>query len=155
MAISYLKQLKIEETGQPDPIQGQVRDPEDLYIFMRQLQDEAVQRVLVVLLDNQNLSLGNSVVSVGQAPATFMHDDRSWRRFLSPVIVFDAPRFLIITNHTTGSAEPDDDDQELIRELQSQTNRISTLVDYIVVGRGAYWALSIGETSLPATTWPL
>ena len=38
----YLKKFEIVETEVELPIQGQVRDPEDLYKFLRDLENESV-----------------------------------------------------------------------------------------------------------------
>ena len=42
----YLKKFEIVETEVELPIQGQVRDPEDLYKFLKDLENENVSKVI-------------------------------------------------------------------------------------------------------------
>ena len=57
----YLKKFEIVETDTELPIQGQVRDPEDLYKFLKDLESEAVSKVIGIYLDDKNLFLGHQV----------------------------------------------------------------------------------------------
>ena len=42
----YQKKYQLVETDLELPIQGQVKDPEDLYLFLKDLQDENVPKVI-------------------------------------------------------------------------------------------------------------
>ena len=42
----YLKKFEIVETEVELPIQGQVRDPEDLFKFLKDLENESVSKVI-------------------------------------------------------------------------------------------------------------
>jgi hypothetical protein len=57
----YLKKFEIVETDVELPIQGQVRDPNDLYKFMKDLEDEHILKVVAIYLDDKNLFLGHQV----------------------------------------------------------------------------------------------
>lgn len=57
----YLKKFEIVETDVKLPIQGQVRDPEDLYTFLKDLESESVPKVIGIYLDDKNLFLGHQV----------------------------------------------------------------------------------------------
>jgi hypothetical protein len=46
----YLKKFEIVETEVKLPIQGQVRDPEDLYKFLKDLESESVSKVIGIYL---------------------------------------------------------------------------------------------------------
>ena len=49
----YLKKYEIVETDVELPIQGQVRDPEDLYKFLKDLESEAVSKVIGIYLHDK------------------------------------------------------------------------------------------------------
>ncbi len=66
----YLKKFEIIETEVELPIQGQVRDPEDLYKFLRDLESESVSKVIGIYLDDKNLFLGHQVF-LGMSPQIF------------------------------------------------------------------------------------
>ena len=57
----YLKKFEIVETNVELPIQGQVRDPEDLYKFLKDLENESVSKLIGIHLDDKNLFLGHQV----------------------------------------------------------------------------------------------
>jgi hypothetical protein len=66
----YLKKFEIVETDVELPIQGQVRDPEDLYKFLKDLENESVSKVIGIYLDDKNLFLGHQVF-LGSSPKVF------------------------------------------------------------------------------------
>ena len=66
----YLKKFEIVETEVELPIQGQVRDPEDLYKFLKDLENESVSKIIGIYLDEQNLFLGHQVF-LGATSRTF------------------------------------------------------------------------------------
>lgn len=68
----YLKKFEIVETTVELPIQGQVRDPEDLYKFLKDLENESVAKVIGIYLDASNLFLGHQVF-LGASPRESRH----------------------------------------------------------------------------------
>lgn len=66
----YLNKYEIVETDVELPIQRQVRDPEDLYKFLKDLEDESVSKVIRIYLDDKNLFLGHQVF-LGSSPKNF------------------------------------------------------------------------------------
>ena len=57
----YLKKFEIVETDVELPIQGQVRDPEDLYQFLRDLESESVPKVIGIYLDEELVTTGEGL----------------------------------------------------------------------------------------------
>src|SRR3990167_7511969 len=57
----YLKKFEIVETDVELPIQGQVRDPEDLYAFLKDLESEHVPKIIGVYFDQNHLFLCHQV----------------------------------------------------------------------------------------------
>ncbi|MFH1233740.1 MAG: hypothetical protein V1649_03795 [Patescibacteria group bacterium] len=51
----YFKKFEIVETEVELPTQGQVRDPEDLYKFLKDLENEGVSKVIGIYLDSNRL----------------------------------------------------------------------------------------------------
>lgn len=49
----YLKKFEIVETDVELPIQGQVSDPEDLYKFRKDLENESVAKIIGIYLDGR------------------------------------------------------------------------------------------------------
>ena len=137
----YLKRCKLEETDIPDPIQGQVHDPEDLFVFFKDLENEAAPKIITVILDEKNLSLGNTVLGLGIKPSEL--DTRLLFGFAS---VHHALKFVIIVNHPSGDAAPTDDDRRLISQLQAQSQIMKIeFYDYVIVARDMYWSMTIQD----------
>jgi len=89
----YLKKFEIVETDVELPIQGQVRDPEDLYKFLKDLENESVSKVIGIYLDDQNLFLGHQVF-LGASPKAF-DTQLLWHYFS----LFLAKKFILLINH--------------------------------------------------------
>ncbi len=135
----YLKKFHIIETTTELPIQGQVRDPEDLYIFFKDMHDENVPKVIGIYLDQNNLFLGHQVF-LGYTSATFDTSMLYYYYFL-----FQAKKFTLVINHPSGEPTPDADDQQLMRSLLNDSQSLSFkpfFEDFIVLGGNKYFSMS-------------
>ena len=109
----YLKKFEIVETEVELPIQGQVQDPEDLYKFLKDLENETVPKVIGIYLDDKNLFLGHQVF-LGSSPRNF-DTQMLWHYFS----LFLAKKFIILLNHPSSiDPTPDEEDKKLMRALQ-------------------------------------
>jgi hypothetical protein len=68
--IRYLKKLNLIKTDTELPIQGQINDPEDMYVFLKDLENDQVPKIIGIYLDDNGLFLGHQVF-VGQMAETF------------------------------------------------------------------------------------
>ena len=135
----YLKKFKLEQTDMENPIQGQVKDPEALYVFMRDLQDTSVPKIIGVYLDENHMSVANEVLGLGIKPSELGVDV-----LFGFATVFRAPKFIIITNHPSVDATPDESDRKLIRRLQAQSHIMKKqFVDYVIVAGKTYWSMNV------------
>ncbi len=101
----YLKKYEIVETDVELPIQGQVKDPEDLYKFLKDLENESVSKIIGIYLDDKNLFLGHQVF-LGSSPKNF-DTQMLWHYFS----LFLAKQFVILINHP-GSTDPTPDEAD-------------------------------------------
>ncbi len=139
----YLKKFEIVETDVELPIQGQVRDPEDLYKFLKDLENENVSKIIGIYLDDKNLFLGHQVF-LGSSPKNF-DTQMLWHYFS----LFLAKKFIIIMNHP-GSIDPtpDDADRKLIRSLQADSQVLSfhpNFEDFIIVSKRSYFSMATND----------
>lgn len=138
----YLKQFEIVETKVELPIQGQVRDPEDLYIFLKDLENDQVPKIIGVYLDANHLFLGHQIF-LGQTPATF--DTQMFHFYYN---LFLAKRFVVLINHPNGNATPTDDDLKLLKKFESDSQILSYhpfFADFIVVGKKSYYSMATND----------
>lgn len=141
----YLKKFEIVETQVELPIQGQVRDPEDMYMFLKDLENENVPKMIGVYLDAQNLFLGHQVF-LGATPKTF--DTQMLYHYYS---LFLAKKFILLINHPgSGDPTPDDEDRKLMRALQADAQVLSFkpfFDDFVIVGKKSYFSMATNDGS--------
>lgn len=141
----YLKKFEIVETEVELPIQGQVRDPEDMYMFLRDLENENVSKIIGVYLDNNNLFLGHQVF-LGASPATF--DTQLLYHYYS---LFLAKKFILLINHPgSGDPTPVEADLKLMRSLQADAQVLSFkpfFADFVIVGKKTYFSMATNDGS--------
>ena len=139
----YLKKFEIIETEVELPIQGQVRDPEDLYKFLKDLENETVSKVIGIYLDDKNLFLGHQVF-LGSSPKNF-DTQMLWHYFS----LFLAKKFMLLINHP-GSIDPTpyEDDKKLMRALQADSQVLSFkpfFGDFIIVAKSSYFSMATND----------
>ncbi len=139
----YLKKFEIVETDVELPIQGQVRDPEDLYQFLKDLESENVPKIIGVYLDDKNLFLGHQVF-LGSSPKDF-NRKMVWHYFS----LFLAEKFIVLLNHPgSNDPAPDDEDKKLMRALQADSQVLSFkpfFADFIIVAKKSYFSMATND----------
>lgn len=139
----YLKKFEIVETDVELPIQGQVRDPEDLYTFLKDLENESVPKVIGIYLDDKNLFLGHQVF-LDSSPKNF-ETQMLWHYFS----LFLAKKFIVLLNHPDSvDPAPDDNDKKLMRALQVDSQVLSFkpfFADFIIVAKKSYFSMATND----------
>lgn len=139
----YLKKFEIVETEVELPIQGQVRDPEDLYQFLKDLENESVSKVIGIYLDDRNLFLGHQVF-LGMSSQAF--DTQLLYHYFA---LFLARKFIVLVNHPgIIDPTPNDADKKLIRALQADSQILSFkpfFADFIIVAKNAYFSMAMQD----------
>lgn len=139
----YLKKFEIVETDVELPIQGQVRDPEDLYQFLKDLESENVPKIIGVYLDDKNLFLGHQVF-LGSSPKDF-NRKMIWHYFS----LFLAEKFIVLLNHPgSNDPAPDEEDKKLMRALQADSQVLSFkpfFADFIIVAKKSYFSMATND----------
>jgi DNA repair protein RadC len=141
----YLKEFQIVETETELPIQGQVRDPEDLYQFLKDLESEHTPKIIAVYLDEKNLFLGHQVF-LGATPFDF--DTQLLYHYYN---LFLAKKYILLINHpSSGDPTPDAADRELMKALQTDAQALSFrpfFEDFVIVGKKTYFSMATNDGS--------
>lgn len=139
----YLKKFEIVETDVELPIQGQVKDPEDLYKFLKDLENEQVPKVIGIYLDDKNLFLGHQVF-LGASSRAF--DTALLYHYYA---LFLAKKFIVLINHpNSNDPTPDEADKKLIRSLQADAQVLSFkpfFADFIIVAKPSYFSMATND----------
>lgn len=139
----YLKKFEIIETDVELPIQGQIRDPEDLYKFLKDLENENVSKMIAIYMDEKNLFLGHQVLL---GTSTKNVDTKVIWHYFS---LFLAKKFILLINHPgSADATPDEADRNLMRALQADSQILSFkpfFEDFIIVAKEKYFSMATND----------
>ncbi len=145
----YLKKFEIVDTDVELPIQGQVKDPEDLYQFLKDLENENVTKVIGIYLDDKNLFLGHQVF-LGSSSKNF-DTQMLWHYFS----LFLAKKFMLLLNHPgSNDPTPDEADKKLMRALQVDAQVLSFkpfFADFIIVAKQSYFSMATNDGTVDAS----
>ncbi len=139
---NYLKKPILKETDIPNPIQGQIKDPDKVFHFMKDVHDSTVPKMWAILLNENYYSVGNEPLALGEhaKPENFKNG-----ALYHYYLLLGAKRFMIVTNHMTDDATPTDEDRKLIKQLQMEVELFSfkpDFYDYVIVAGDHYWSMS-------------
>ena len=138
--VRYLKKPKLEPTRVENPIQGRVFNPDVLYHFMRDVQDEAVPKMWAIYLDKDRFSLGNEPIAIGDQAQP---DKISMKTLASYALMFYASYVVLLTNHPDFGAAPTEEDRKLIWRAQEALKLVEIqLTDYVIVSDKHYWSMT-------------
>lgn len=138
----YLKKFELVETETELPILGQVQDPEDLYVFLKDLHNEQVPKIIGIYLDENHLFLGHQVF-LGTTTSTF--ETQLLYHYYN---LFLAKKFILLINHPSGDATPTEKDIQLMRRLQSESQILTfnpSFADFIIVGSKSYFSMATND----------
>lgn len=151
--MKYLRKLKIRlvKSTYKNPIQGQVRQPEQVYEVFKSIKDKAQETLIGLYLNNELDALTYDVLSTGsQSDAAVLPDEIFGRAFITR-----AKYIILIHNHPSGNPAPSPADKETMRMLIHGARTVNKhILDFIIVGDERYWsmfeALDGGEYNLGA-----
>jgi len=137
----YIHLPKLERTDTPNPIQGRVKGPDQLYHFIRDVHDATTPKMWGIFLDDDGRSLGNEPLALGLNAEP---DQFNVENVFHYYYVFHAKSVALVTNHVNGDPAPTDADRKLIHNIQALNATLPSvsLSDYVIVGDNKYWCMS-------------
>ena len=136
----YLRKLDIKliDGKYENPVQGQVRDPEQVCDIFRSLKDEAHETLLGVFLTRELEVRAYNILSTGDQDSTAYKPKQVFKQ----CILLEATDFILIHNHPKGGSRPSFEDKQVMASLmeKSQIMEIKFL-DFIILGSNNYWSM--------------
>lgn len=121
-----------------DTLPGPVEHPEQVCDIFRDLKDEAKETMLGLYLDAELTSRLYAVLGVGSDKSVSVR----FKEIFYNAITIRCPRFILIHNHPSGTAEPSPADQDAMRALHAQSRVMDIgFLDYIIVAGDTYWSM--------------
>ncbi len=137
----YLKRPTLEETNILNPIQGQVKSPDKLLHFMKDVHDATIPKIWGIFLNKDYFSVGNEPLALGGNADPEQFSTKGVAHFVS---LFYAERFITLTNHTTGDATPTEGDLKLMKRLERVAEVLEAdFYDYVIVAGDHYWSMTV------------
>ena len=122
----------------------QITSPKDVAnLLMNDLRFEKQEIVKLIILNNKNIILKITNVSVGGGNSASI----DIKAILSETIKMGAPQIILVHNHPSGDATPSRNDIEVTERLRKAAELLGVkLLDHIVIGNMQYKSIIIGET---------
>lgn len=121
-----------------------ITSPKDVAnLLMNDLRFEKQEIVKLIILNNKNIILKITDVSVGGGNYASI----DIKAILSETIKMGAPQIILVHNHPSGDATPSRNDIEVTERLKKAAELLGVkLLDHIVIGNMQYKSIILGET---------
>lgn len=115
------------------------RDPKTIAdYYMEEMRHEEVEKILLLLLDNQLRLMENILLSKGTVNASLLSTREVFRHALRS----GACKIMLLHNHPSGSCVPSRQDMEITHKIARAGEMMDIpLVDHLIIGDGCYTSL--------------
>jgi DNA repair protein RadC len=111
--------------------------PEDVYSFMKELQDSDRERFYSLFLDGRNTVISCEEVSSGSPNTTIVHP----REVFKSAFLCSSTAVIFVHNHPSGDPEPSFDDKAVTGRLYQCGDLLGIdVLDSIIIGNGSYYS---------------
>jgi DNA repair protein RadC len=130
----------VRETTFSFPDREQVREPQDVALFLRQyFADKDREEFLSVFLDTANTVIGLAQISVGGLSASIVEP----RAVFRAAILANAAAVILSHQHPSGNLEPSREDVKITRQLTEAGAIMGVPVhDHLIIAEHGYTSLA-------------
>jgi len=106
--------------------------------FHERLKDEKQEEFWILMLNTQNIIIGEELISRGILDASIIHP----REIFRPAIKNSASKIILVHNHPSGDPSPSVEDKEITQRLMKAGEELGIrIVDSVVIGDGEWGSL--------------
>ena len=112
---------------------------EDVFnYFHERLKDKQQEHFYILMLNTQNIIIGEELISKGILDASIIHP----REVFKPAIKNSASKIILVHNHPSGDPKPSVEDEEITRRLKEAGEGLGIkVIDSVIVGgEGGFWS---------------
>ncbi len=115
-----------------------IKNAEDVFnYFHERLKDKKEENFYVLMLNTQNIIIGEELISKGILDASIIHP----REIFRPAIKNAASKIILVHNHPSGDPNPSAEDEEITKRLKEAGDGLGiNIVDSVIVGGGRWWS---------------
>lgn len=108
-------------------------------IFYKQMQQETVEKFIVIHLNSQNEIESFQTVSIGTVDQTMVYK----KEVFKAAVIANCNAIICLHNHPSGNCKPSTRDKEINEELKAAGKLLSIKVlDHVIIGKGSYYSLT-------------
>ncbi len=110
---------------------------EDVFdYFHERLKDKKEEHFYILMLNTQNIIIGEELISKGILDASIIHP----REVFKPAIKNSASKIILVHNHPSGDCFPSGDDITITKKLVEFGEKFGIkVVDHIILGNNDWW----------------
>lgn len=111
---------------------------EDVFnYFHEKLKDKKEEHFYILMLNTQNIIIGEQLISKGILDASIIHP----REVFKPAIKNSCSKIILIHNHPSGDPTPSGEDLEITKKLKKIGEEIEIkVIDSVIVGDKRFWS---------------
>jgi DNA repair protein RadC len=115
----------------------EIKSPEDVYGFMRDLRESDRERFYSLHLDARNAIVNCEEVSSGSVNTAMVHP----REVFKSALLSSCTSIILVHNHPSGSPEPSFDDEKITRRLYECGDLLGIeVLDSVIIGEQSYYS---------------
>lgn len=116
-----------------------ITNAEDVFNhFHERLKDKKEEHFYILMLNTQNIIIGEQLISKGILDASIVHP----REIFRPAIKNSASKIILVHNHPSGDPKPSTEDNEITRRLMNAGEELGVkIVDSVIVGENGWESL--------------
>jgi len=137
MQILTIAELQKRINQSQKPIK-KINCAEDVFnYFHERLKDKKEEHFYILMLNTQNIIIGEHLVSKGILDASIVHP----REIFKPAIKNSCSKIILVHNHPSGDAKPSGDDKNIIGKIKRASDLIEIkFLDFLIIGKSNYWS---------------
>lgn len=133
----YRVSIKLIREGLEEYEPVRLEGPEDVYNFMKELQDSDREKFYSLFLDGRHNVISCEEISSGSPNSTIVHP----REVFKSAFLCSSTAVIFVHNHPSGAPEPSFEDKKIVGRLYQCGDLMGIdVLDSIIIGNGSYYS---------------
>ena len=116
---------------------GQIRYPQDVLPFTKNIVKKGQEHFMVLYLNGQHSVISKKIISIGTANRTIVHP----RDIFAEAVKKNAVAIIIVHNHPSGNPQPSTEDTQITERIKNAGDIMGiSLLDHMVVCKNGYYS---------------
>jgi DNA repair protein RadC len=136
-----MQKLKVVRTGHVCESSPRYTRPEDVYSFIKHMENLDREHFVVLHLDGKNRVIAQETISIGSLKQSIVHP----REVFKGAVLNSSAAIICVHNHPSGCPAPSPEDKSITAIIQAASEIMGImLLDHIIVGNKKYFSFVEG-----------